>query len=100
MGKTTVEPKGRQALQQSPFLVKCSNKAMPESIPDPPYYWDNSLKVRCIDWRFRYSNSVDEMCKSHLYIFYELKKVNVDFSTRRLYTINLFDRFLGLLERR
>ena len=52
MDKTTV-PIERQRIKHTAHDVKCTNKDMPDSIPDPPYYWDNVRKVRCIDWKFR-----------------------------------------------
>ena len=54
--KQTV-PAPYQVLQQSSWSLKCANKDMPDQTPDPPYYWDQKLKVRCIDWRFRYDTT-------------------------------------------
>ena len=53
MGKHTV-PQQLQVLQQTSWASKCLNKDMPHETPEPPYWWDSKLKVRCIDWRFRY----------------------------------------------
>ena len=46
-------PKERQQITATGHGIQCSNHEMPNSTPKPPYYWDSSKKVRCIDWKIR-----------------------------------------------
>ena len=70
-------PKERQRVSTTPYRIACKNSEMGQSTPDPPYWWDSSLKVRCIDWKFRLVKNYDNKHFIHHFVIREPTIVNI-----------------------